>query len=184
LATGYGTYGSTTALWSKKKKAPAASKKVQVKMLKYVAGTGSIGDVVAVTPAFFQNKLQPTKSAVPITDEEVELEQAKQRAKEEATNAAASKMKEQLSDFTLELKRKAGPEGHLFGAVGPKVIIEELRNIINDPYLDQKQVKVISVTEDGTPLKHDIKHIGEFGVNLGLTKDITAKFNISVQEES
>jgi large subunit ribosomal protein L9 len=153
-------------------------------MLKYVAGTGSIGDVVSVTPAFFQNKLQPTKSAVPITDEEVEVEKANQRAKEEAMNAEASKIKEQLSDFTLELKRKAGPEGHLFGAVGPKVIIEELRNSIKDPYLDQKQVKVISVTEDGKPLEHDIKHIGEFGVNLALTKDITAKFDISVQEES
>jgi large subunit ribosomal protein L9 len=170
-------------LWSKKK-TPAASKKVQVKMLKYVAGTGNTGDIISVTPAFFQNKLRPTKSAVPITDEEIEVELSEKRAKDEAVNAAASKIKEQLSDFKLELKRKAGPDGHLFGAVSPKTILEELRNSVKDPYLDQKQVKVISVTHDGEQLKGDIKHVGEFGVNIALTKEISAKFDITVQEET
>lgn len=180
LATGYGT---TTALWSKKKP-PAASKKVQVKMLKYVAGTGNVGDIVSVTPAFFQNKLRPTKSAVAITNEEIEAELSEKRAKDEAMNAAASRIKEQLSDFTLELKRKTGPDGHLFGAVSTKTVLEELRNSVKDPYLDQKQVKVISVTQDGEKLKGDIKHVGKFGVNIALTKEINAKFDITVQEET
>ena len=180
LATGYGT---TTALWSKKK-TPTASKKVQVKLLKYVAGTGDAGDIVSVTPAFFQNKLRPTKSAIAITNEELEAELSEKRTRQEAMNAAASTMKEKLSDFTLELKRKAGPDGHLFGAVSTKSILEELRKIVKDPYLDQKQVKVISVTQNGEQLKGDIKQVGTFGVNIALTKEIKAKFDITVQEET
>ena len=68
--------------------------------------------------------------------------------------------------------------------MSPKTILEELRNSVKDPYLDQKQVKVISVMQDGEQLKGDIKHVGEFGVNIALTKEINAKFDITVQEET
>jgi len=155
-------------------------------MLKHVAGTGSAGDVVLVTPAFFNNKLLPTKSAVVITDEEVEAEQSERQAQVEANDAAATKIKAQLesNDFALVISKKSGPDGQLFGGVSPKVILEELRTNVKDDYLNEKQVKVASVTQDGKKFRGDIKHIGDYGVTLALTKDISAKFDVSVQGES
>lgn len=179
------SYG-TTQLWAKKKRAPAAAKKIQVKMTKHVAGTGSAGDVVLVTPAFFNNKLRPTQSAVIITDEEVAKEESEKQAQSQANNAAANKIKEQLEqeDFSLAISKKAGPDGQLFGAVSPKAILEELQKTVNDDYLSQKRVKVTGVTQDGTKHRGDIKHVGEYGVTLSLTKEISAKFPVKVQGES
>ena len=178
---GYGT----TQLWAKKKTAPAATKKIQVKMLKHVAGTGSAGDVVLVTPAFYNNKLRPTKSAVPITDDEVEAEELEKRGQEEANNAAANKIKVQLeNDFTLVIRKKSGPDGQLFGAVKPKVILDALRANVDDAYLNEKQVKIAQITQDGKKMRGDIKHVGDYRVNLALTKDISAKFDVSVKGES
>lgn len=196
---GYGTTATAAAaaappprhqlpLWAKKKKtaSPAASKKIQVKLLKYVSGTGSAGDVVLVTPAFYNNKLRPTKSATPITDDELRAEQSEQQAQMEANSAAATKIKEQLEqdDFSLVIQKKAGPDGQLFGAVSTKVILNSLRDTVSDDYLNQKQVKIVQVAQDGKKMRGDIKHVGDYGVNLALTKDISAKFEVSVQGES
>lgn len=187
VARGYGTAPIPSALWAKKKKKqPAASKKIQVKMLKHVAGTGSAGDVVLVTPAFFNNKLRPTKSAVPISDDEVQEEESQKQAQIDANNEAATKIKEQLEsdDYTLVITKKSGPDGQLFGAVNAKALMEELRKNVNDDYLTQKQVKVSNVTQDGKKFRGDIKHVGDYSVTLGLTKEISATFDVSVQAES
>jgi large subunit ribosomal protein L9 len=162
-----------------------ASKKIQVKMLKHVAGTGQAGDVVMVTPAFFNNKLRPTKSAEVISDEEVAREQAQAASLEKEVNSKATQLKEKLSELTLTIRRKAGPDGQLFGGIGPKVIIEELRKETNDEFLDRKGVKVLSLLDpDGKKMRGDIKHIGDYGASISLTKDISVKFTISVDAES
>jgi ribosomal protein L9 len=142
-------------------------------MTKYVAGTGSAGEVVQVTPAFFNNKLRPTQSAVVITDEEVASEQSE-------------KIKERLEqdDYKLVIQKKAGPDGQLFGGISPKVILTELQKNMNDEYLDQKQVKVAGITQDGKKFRGDIKHVGDYSASLSLTKEISANFPVSVQGES
>ena len=79
----------------------AATKKVQVKLLKHVAGTGQAGEVVMVTPAFFNNKLRPTKSAKIISDEDVESERAEAEALAESTKATATELQEKISEMIL-----------------------------------------------------------------------------------
>ena len=72
-------------LYAKKKKKDTTvgkSGKIQVKLLKYVAGTGSAGEVIMVAPAFFANKLQKTGSAVRISDDDVEKESEVQKQKD------------------------------------------------------------------------------------------------------
>lgn len=174
----------TVLLLSKKKAAPASVKKIQVKMLKYVEGTGHIGEIVMVTPAFFQNKLRPSASAVMITDEEVMKAKLEAEAMEKETREKAEALKERLDDVSILLRRKAGPDGHLFGGIGPKCIMEELETTINDDFLKQKNVKIISITnEDGSEMNGDIKHTGIFKASLSLTKEIFGSFGIIVEAE-
>ncbi|CAB9521131.1 Binds to the 23S rRNA (By similarity) [Seminavis robusta] len=177
-----------TALAMAKKKGGggAATKKIQVKMLKDVPGTGQRGAVIMVTPAFFQNKLRPTKSAQIISDEEVAEEESEKAAAEAEEKAEAMAVKEWLEAQVLQIKRKAGPEGHLFGGIGGKVILRELQK--SDPshadFLKSKAVKVVAVTdENGKKMRQDIKILGDFGAQIALAKDIKGAIKISVVPE-
>lgn len=155
-------------------------------MLKYVAGTGNVGDVVNVTPAFFNNKLRPQKAAEKVTDEEVAKEEAENAAQTSARNAAAESLKEQLESdkFELCMKRKAGPDGQLFGGIGVKTLMDGLRTQLPNSLWDAKGVKITGMTdEDGKKLKHDIKHTGSFGATISLTKEISAEVSIAVEAE-
>jgi large subunit ribosomal protein L9 len=175
-----------TRLYNKKKKvAPAATKKIQVKMLKYVEGTGHVGEVVMVTPAYYNNKLRPTSSAIVITDEEIEREKSKAEAMEKEINERAEAVKEKLSDFTMIIQRKAGPNGHLFGAISQKNILSELNELIKDDYLHSKGVKITGLVDaDGKKLQTDIKNLGEYEATLSLTKDKAIKFKVIIEAEN
>ena len=180
----YRSLGKSALQLSKKKAAPASVKKIQVKMLKYVEGTGHVGEIVMVTPAFFQNKLRPSSSAVMITDEEVTRAKLETAALEKETRVKAEALKERITDLSISIRRKAGPDGHLFGGIGPKCIMEELEKTINDDFLKQKSVKIMSVTNEvGSALDGDIKHTGVYKASLSLTKDISGLFDITVEAE-
>ena len=173
-----------TKLFAKKKTVAAAPKKVQVKLLKHIAGTGQAGDVIMVTPAFFNNKLRPTKSAEIISDEEVKKQKFEADARQSALDAAANEVVKSLEDFVLSIPRKCGPDGQLFGGIGPKVIMEELSKKIPTELWSDKHVRVATVVdEEGNALKGDIKHVGMFSATISLTKDVVGKVAISVVEE-
>lgn len=187
-------YPSSSTLQSKKKGrggtqgGPPASKKVQVKLLKQVAGTGQKGDVVLVTPAFFQNKLRPTKSAEIISDDDVEKERAEAAALEKDKMETAEKLKEQIESLELVLSRKAGPDGQLFGGVGAKVIMEELKKKVVDKhdneFLEGKGVKIQALMDvDGKKMRGDIKHTGEFKSTISLTREVSAKFKVVIHPQ-
>lgn len=165
--------------------AKAAAKKIQVKLLKNVQGTGQKGEVVNVTPAFFNNKLRPMQAADKISDSEVAVENAEKKQLFDETRAEATDLADELAAKTIVIKRKAGEDGTLFGGIGQKVIAEELQAVFKEhsEFLSRKGVKIVSVTEDGKKLKHDIKHIGDFEAQISLTKDIAAKVKVEVQAE-
>ena len=116
-------------LKAKKKKSAGGSgaKKIQVKLLQHVAGTGKAGEVVRVNPPFFNNKLRPTKLAVVITDEEVARERLEASEKHQQTMEAANAVKKRLENVTVKISKKAGPDGKLYGGIGAKVIMAEVR---------------------------------------------------------
>jgi large subunit ribosomal protein L9 len=140
--------------------------------------------VIQVTPAFYHNKLLPTKSAELISNEEMKEQQAVAAAKEKAINEKANALKEKLSGITLQIKRKVGPDGHLFGGIGAKAIVDELKTIIKDDFFDKKGVKVQAITdEEGKKLRGDIKQTGNFSAAISLTKDISARIEVVVASE-
>lgn len=171
----------------------SASKKIQVKLLKHVKGTGQAGDVVLVSPAYFNNALRPTKSAEVISDDQVKLETQKRQADEQVHSEQASNLHSLLtgsnedgSSFKLIIATKAGPEGQLFGGIGAKTIMEELKKQVPHPFWkeQQKGAKIIAMHgADGKKMRGDIKHLGDFSVSLAITKDITSKFPIVIVPE-
>jgi len=205
VATGYGVETKTNAitnaiqltqknsvtgpLFSKKIKATGSSAakggKLQVKLLKYVEGTGSIGDIVMVAPAFFENKLKRTGSAVLISDEEVDAENKKKLLLQKAQLEQALDMQKKIQEVELSMVKKAGPEGHLFGGVAKKDILEELKRKFPKGALDGKQIKIATVQRvEGEEVKADIKEVGLYTSTINLLGDITARFRVNVTAES
>jgi large subunit ribosomal protein L9 len=176
------------SLQAKKKNAPPTSsaKKIQVKLLKYVAGTGQAGEIIMVTPPFFNNKLRPTKSAVMITDEEVAKEQMESNEQQRQLLEQANRVKQTLEALTVQISRKAGPDGQLFGGVGPKLIMDELASKLGgEEFLGSKGVKIASITDpNGEKMRGDIKNTGEFEATVTLAKDVSAKLTVTVKAES
>lgn len=158
--------------------------KVQVKLLKHVAGTGHAGDVIMVAPAFFTNKLQKTGSAVRITDEEVAKENTEKMTEEKEQKENALVVKNKLENMKISLSKKAGPDGHLFGGVNYKMILSELKKEFPQGCLDGKHIKITEVkADDGKKLRGDIKETGNYKVNISLHRDVSASLQLSVIEE-
>jgi len=159
--------------------------KVQVKMTKFVEGTGRVGDIVLVAPAFWENKLKKTSSAVLISDEEVEADNALKSQSEAEALATAKDVGAKVSNTVLEIKKKAGPNGHIFGGVGKKTVVDMLKMQLPLGCLDSKAVKIKSIKEEesGKELKHDVKEIGTYDVRICLHKDVGVDFKMKVAAE-
>jgi large subunit ribosomal protein L9 len=180
---------SHTALYKKKggggsSTTSSASKKIQVKLLKHVPGTGQAGEVILVSPAFFNNRLRPTSLAKEITNEQVEQERMAKSTKQQQDNELAIQMVERIEALKLTMKRKVGPNGHLFGGVGSKMVMEELYSAISDDFLRQKNVKITAMLDpEGKRLDGDIKTIGTFTATVSLTKEHDAQLKVIVEAE-
>lgn len=209
IATGYGT----TSLLAKKKKAsgggddqgPSTKGKIQVMLLAQVPNVGQSGDVVWVSMPVFQNQLQKTKKARKVSEEEVAQMEKEREAEEEETTANAKKTKAMLDEamfenlggedqcdadadicgVALEMKRKAGPEGNLFGGVNPKMVMEALKAKYPKGSWDGKQVKLTDVKDsDGKDVKKkDIKHVGDYSMSVTLGREVDVTFILSILAE-
>jgi len=167
----------------KKKKSSNEGKggKIQVKLTKNVPGTGVVGTVLMVAPAFFENKLKMTQSAVRITDEEVAGQNALKEEKDRAQKTTAIETKGKVEEIALSFEKKTGPDGRLFGSVTHKVILEELVTLLPKGSLGNKQVKIIAIeSEDGGDVGRDIKSTGGYRAKIKLLDDISAEFAINV----
>ena len=181
------TTTTMTALFARKKKANTpgtATRKVQVKLLKHVAGSGQAGEVILVSPAFYNNKLRPSQAAQLISDEEVALEKAAAELQAAEQDSKIQELHETLSDRTFVLRRKAGPDGHLFGAVGSKAIMDVVQATVKDDFMQKKFVKVSATAqEDGKKMRGDIKELGTYQVTIALGKGASVKVKLVVEEE-
>lgn len=211
IVNGYGTYNvASTSLHAKKKKGgggdPVSKKnKIQVLLLETVRPYGQSGDIIFVSSAVFQNQLKLTNKGRLITAEEVQKLELEKEEEEQGLAEMAIKTKAIMEEAMVEnlggeaqcedgadicgvalvMKRKAGPEGSLFGGVNPKMVMEALKKQYPEGSWDGKQVKLITVKDmDGKDVKKkDIKHIGDYSMTVTLGKEIDVEFILSILAE-
>ena len=182
----------TPPLYAKKKKgssSTATAIKVQVRLKHHIAGTGQAGDIIQVTPAFFNNKLRPQGLAEKISDEQKEAIEEAQEQEQAQTIAAAEHLQETLgpeSDFVLKFTdNKTGPDGKkLFGGVNAKKLMNALqREVQDDFWKTHKTVRIMEVIDEdsGDKVKSsDIKQTGEYLMKVQLTKELFVKIKVVV----
>jgi len=148
---------------------------MQVILKQDVDKLGKTGEIVKVTPGYARNFLIPNHLAVAATDGNLKvIQQLKQAAakRDMKEKAGAETVAREVSRLVLELSRKAGEGGSLFGSVTSIDIAEKLA------------AHKIEVDKRKVLLDEPIKSIGEYSVPIRLHREVTAHVKVIIQAEA
>ena len=140
---------------------------MQIILLEKVVNLGNLGDVVKVKDGYARNFLIPNGKAKRATTAAL-AEFAERRAELEKL-AAAQGIGEKLNGLVVEIARKAGVDGRLFGSVTNFDIAEAL---------EAKGFKISK--SDGRMPTGPLKTIGEFPLEVGLHTDVVVGIVVTI----
>lgn len=145
---------------------------MKVILIEKVKTLGNIGEIVNVSAGFARNYLYPNKLAILADEKNSNVLKDKQKAlakKIGAEKETAVALKKKLEGITVELIKKVGSNGRLFGAVTSNDIAKEL-----------EAKHGISVERRLLTVEGSIKSLGTYDVKAKLFNDVTATFKLKV----
>jgi large subunit ribosomal protein L9 len=148
---------------------------MQVILMEKVVNLGGLGDIVKVKDGYARNFLIPQGKARRATEANKKVFEAKRAELEKAQAEkldAAQAIAAKLEGMTVQLIRKAGVDGRLFGSVGNADIAEALA------------AKGIEIGKASVRMPlGPIKQIGENTVEVALHSDVVVSIGITVTGE-
>ena len=147
---------------------------MNVILLENVENLGRIGDLVKVKPGYGRNYLLPQGKAALATPEnmkEIEARRAELEKVAAEELAAAKTRAGTIEGMELVIQANAGPEGKLFGSVGPLDIAEAFEKV-------QVEVERSEVRMPEGP----IQELGEFTVGVHLHPEVDVEITVRVVE--
>ncbi len=147
---------------------------MNVILLENVENLGSIGDLVKVKPGYGRNYLLPQGKAALATPENMKEIEARRAELEKAAAeelAAARTRAGQMEGVELVIAANAGPEGKLFGSVGPIDIADAFEKV-------QVAVERSEVRMPEGP----IQELGEFTIGVHLHPEVDVDVVVRVVE--
>ena len=149
---------------------------MDVILLERLANLGNLGEVVKVKPGFARNYLIPHGKARRATPENIaEFESRRgelEKAQAEAL-ALAQERSAKLDGLMLQISRKAGVDGKLFGSVTNFDIAEALEALGHE-------VPKAAIRMPQGPLKQ----IGDYDIMIALHADVAVTVKVSVLGET
>ena len=148
---------------------------MKVILLTDVKGKGKKDQVLEVPDGYARNYLIAKKLAV-VADakaiNELKNREVSRQHKYEVEKASALETAKQLESVTLVLRRKAGQDNKLYGAVTTKEIVEHL-----------KQEYGIEVDKKKLSIDMSIKTFGTYKIKAKLFNDVSTTVTVQVVEE-
>lgn len=144
---------------------------MKVILTEKVKALGMIGEIVNVSAGFARNFLFPRQLALLADEKNANMIKDKQKAlakKVAGEKAIAEEAKKKIEGMTLELIKKVGANGRLFGAVTNQEIATELEK------------KGVSVERRQIVIEGSIKTLGTYDVKARLFQDVIANFKVKV----
>lgn len=145
---------------------------MQIILLEKVVNLGVLGDIVKVKDGYARNFLIPqgkAKRATEANKAEFEARRAELERVQAEKLAAAQAVASKLEGLVVQIVRKAGMDGRLFGSVGNADIAEALQAQGHD--IDRSTVRL----PDGP-----LKQVGEVQVEVALHSDVVAPITVAV----
>jgi large subunit ribosomal protein L9 len=148
---------------------------MQVILMEKVVNLGGLGDIVKVKEGYARNFLIPQGKAKRATDENkrvfeerrVELERAQAEKLEQAREKASK-----LDGLTVQISRKAGVDGRLFGSVANADIADVLG--MQNIDVDKAAIRL--------PIG-PMKQVGESQIEIALHPEVVAVITVSIVAE-
>jgi len=147
---------------------------MNVILLENVENLGNIGDLVKAKPGYGRNYLLPQGKAALATPENMKEIEARRAELEKAAAeelAAAKTRAGAIEGMELVISANAGPEGKLFGSVGPIDIADAFEKV-------QVEVERSEIRMPEGP----IQELGEFTIGLHLHPEVDVDINVRVVE--
>ncbi|OYD54814.1 50S ribosomal protein L9 [Thauera propionica] len=148
---------------------------MQIILLEKVVNLGGLGDVVKVKDGYARNFLIPqgkAKRATQANLAEFEARRAELERVQAERLAAAQDAAAKLEGVTVQVARKAGMDGRLFGSVGNADIAEALA--AQGFAIDRAAIRM----PEGP-----LKQVGDVQLEVGLHADVIATITVSVVGE-
>ncbi len=148
---------------------------MQIILLEKIAHLGNLGDLLKVKDGYARNFLIPkgkARRATPAALKEFETRRAELEAAAAAKLAAAQADAEKLNGTVVQVARKAGVDGRLFGSVTNFDIADALRAL-------GFQVEKSAIRMPNGPLKT----LGETSLEVMLHSDAPATITVAVVVE-
>ena len=150
---------------------------MQIILLEKVVNLGNLGDVVKVKDGYARNFLIPTgraKRATPANLAEFETRRVELERVAGEKLVAAQAAAEKINGLTVQIVRKAGVDGRLFGSVTTADIAEALAAN------GHAEIEKSAVRMPNGP----IKVIGDSTVSVALHTDVVVEITVSVYGET
>ena len=148
---------------------------MQIILMEKVVNLGGLGDVVKVKDGYARNFLIPTGKAKRATEANRKVFEEKRAELEKAEAevlAAAQAHAAKLDGLMVQITRKAGLDGHLFGSVSNFDIADALA--AQGFTIERSAIRL----PDGA-----LKTIGDTHIDIALHHDVIAKITVSVLGE-
>ena len=149
---------------------------MQIILMEKVVNLGGLGDVVKVKDGYARNYLLPQGKARRVTPENIALFEAKRAELEKAQAeklSAAQERATKLQGLMVQIARKAGVDGRLFGSVSAADIAEALAT--QGFEVDKSDIRLPS---------GPLKQIGDVQLDVALHSDVVTSITVSVLGES
>jgi len=144
---------------------------MKIILIKDVEKLGKVGEVKDVAAGYFKNYLFRNNLAINYTEKVYKTQQEIIQRAVIKKEKQIKRLQEELTKLgKIEIKRNAGPEGRLFGSVTSANIKEELKKYN------------IEIKKDAI-LFEEVRHLGEYKIDIKLTNEIIVNLELSILEE-
>ncbi len=144
---------------------------MKVILTEEIRGLGTRGDVVTVKDGYARNYLIPKHLAQEATKgnlNAIEHQRRKWALLAQEEKAAAQKQADAVKGVKIQIEKRVGEHGHLFGSVTANEIADALME------------KGIEVDKRRIELAQPIKNVGMHDVEVRLHRDVTASIQVEV----
>jgi large subunit ribosomal protein L9 len=147
---------------------------MQVILMDKVVNLGNLGDVVKVKEGYARNFLIPKGFAKRANAENLKVFEARRAELERVAAeklAAAQAKAAKLEGLKVEICRKAGVDGRLFGSVSPADVAEAIT------------AQGVEIDKSAVRMPDLLKTIGEFAIEVSPHADVVASVTVTVVGE-
>ena len=149
---------------------------MEVILLENIASLGELGEKVQVRSGYGRNFLIPKGKAVPASEENISLFEARRAELEKAASELVAKTEARAQGIEsldiIEIPANAGEEGKLFGSIGTRDIAEAVSSAGCE--VDKSEIRL----PDGA-----LRQLGEYQISIQLHGNISATVNVSIVQE-